>query len=325
MTRCGPLLLALGLATPAAADDLVVVAFGGAGGAATERYMADPFTDATGIPTRMAAYNGGQDGIRAQVAAGADVIAVEGADLGAACEQGLLVPLPDPPEDFLPPVSRCGWPIIVWASVVAFDRDRLDGEPATIADFFDLDRFPGKRGLRRRAYGAVEWALAADGVPLDRVYRTLATPEGQARAFAKLDTIRHAVVWFDTWSEPNDLLHAGEVVMSQSTNGRARLAGQAILWDAHLYDVDSWAVASGVDFDRAMRFIRFATEAEPLARRAAHLSYGPGRQASVALIDPDVREHLPTAHLDEGLRADAAFWADHGERLEARFAAWLRR
>ena len=44
----------------------------------------------------------------------------------------------------------------------------------------------------------MEWALIADGVPADEVYKVLATDEGQARAFAKLydDQERHRLLRF---------------------------------------------------------------------------------------------------------------------------------
>ena len=41
------------------------------------------------------------------------------------------------------------------------------------ADFFDLERFPGKRGLPKGARRNLEWALMADGVELNNIYQTL--------------------------------------------------------------------------------------------------------------------------------------------------------
>ncbi len=51
-------------------------------------------------------------------------------------------------------------------------------KPETIADFFDLETFPGRRGMRRVPAVNLEFALMADGVPRDEVYATLDTPEG---------------------------------------------------------------------------------------------------------------------------------------------------
>src|SRR3546814_14961578 len=65
-----------------------------------------------------------------------------------------------------------------------------DIKPSSLQDFFDLERFPGPRGLRRTPMTSLEWALLADGVPGDKVYSLLRTEAGVARAFAKLATIR---------------------------------------------------------------------------------------------------------------------------------------
>ena len=59
---------------------------------------------------------------------------------------------------------------------------------AQLTDLFDLQKFPGKRALRKNPFVNLEWALIADGVPTEDVYKVLGTPEGVDRAFAKLDT-----------------------------------------------------------------------------------------------------------------------------------------
>ena len=72
----------------------------------------------------------------------------------------------------------------------------------TIADFFDTEAFPGNRGLRKRPQVNMEWALMADGVPRGATStRCLRPKEGQERAFAKLETIKDDIVWYDSWSQ----------------------------------------------------------------------------------------------------------------------------
>ena len=74
---------------------------------------------------------------------------------------------------------------------IAFDNGAFaNGKPATLNDFFDLQRFPGPRGLRDSGpkYN-LELALMADGIPSWQVYSVLTTRAGANRAFAKLDTI----------------------------------------------------------------------------------------------------------------------------------------
>ena len=89
-----------------------------------------------------------------------------------------------------------------------------------MADFFDTDAYPGKRGMRKNPKVTLEFALIADGVPTDQVYDVLSTEEGVARAFAKLDTIKDDIVWWEAGAQPPQLLADGEVVFSTAWNGR---------------------------------------------------------------------------------------------------------
>ena len=145
-----------------------------------------------------------------------------------------------------------------------------------MADFFDLENFPGKRGLRRGPKPNLEMALMADGVPADYVYIVLSTEEGVDRAFAKLDTIKDSVVWWEAGAQPPQLLADGEVVMTTAYNGRIFNAVAAegkpftIVWDGQVYDIDLWAIPKGApNKDLAMEFMVFSTETEQLAAQAS--------------------------------------------------------
>ena len=74
-----------------------------------------------------------------------------------------------------------------------------------LSDFFNLDAFPGKRGLRKSPKANLEMALAADGVASADIYEVLGTDEGVDRAFAKLDTIKDSVIW---WKQARSLTTA---------------------------------------------------------------------------------------------------------------------
>jgi putative spermidine/putrescine transport system substrate-binding protein len=202
-------------------------------------------------------------------------------------------------------------------------------EPRTIADFFNTKDFPGKRALRKRPQVNLEWALIADDVPPDQVYDVLATPEGQDRAFAKLDTIKNDIVWFDSWSQAPQLLNDGDAVMVHAPNGRIYSAIATdkkpfkIVWDHNIYDFDVWSIVRGTpNLEKAMEFVAFATGSKPLAGMA-DVAYGPTRKSSTPYVDPEVSPDLPTAHLDKGIRADDIFWADFGDSVGERFNEWL--
>lgn len=339
--------LFLSMSPPAYAEDsLTAVSFGGAYGAAQKKHMIDPFVAKTGTKILFEDYSGGIAEIKAQVKAGNitwDLVDIEVIDLERACSEGLLEvidPSKLPPgddgtpamKDFIPNAiaNECGVGNIVWSVVFAYNKSTIGGKaPKTIKDFFDTKNFPGKRAMRKRPQVNMEWALIADGVAPADVYKMLETDAGQKRAFAKLATIKGDLVWFDSWSQAPQLLNDGGAVMVQSANGRIFDSIQkekkpfVIVWDSHIYDLDVWAIVKGSKKkDLALKFIAFATGTKPLAGMP-DVAYGPTRKSSNALVDKAVVPHLPTSHLDEGLKASGLFWADYGESLGEKFNEWL--
>jgi putative spermidine/putrescine transport system substrate-binding protein len=338
----------LGTASFAASaeETLTVVSWGGAYGAAQQKHVIDPFEKETGTKVLFEDYTGGVAEIKAQVESGNiqwDVVDFEVIDLARACSEGLLEIIPRdilpagidgvPAEkDFIPEAlaSECAVGNIVWSVVFAYNEKTIgDTKAASITDFFDTSKIPGKRALRKRPQVNMEWALLADGVASEDVYELLSTPEGQARAFAKLDTIKQDIVWFDSWSQAPQLLNDGGAVLVQSANGRFYDAIRqekkpfVIVWDGHVYDLDAWAIVKGSEKkDLALKFIAFATGSTPLAGMP-DVAYGPTRKSSMPLADQSAAPHLPTAHLDKGMQAGSDFWADYGESLGEKFNEWL--
>lgn len=345
----GPaLLLGLVLSVNAQAQNktLTVVSFGGAYGAAQQKHQIDPYMKETGNKVLFQNYTGGVAEMKAQIESGKiqwDVVDIETIDLERACAEGLLEVIPrdillkgadgtPAEEDFIPEAleNECGVGEIVWSTVYAYnDKTIGDKKPSTINDLFDLKAFPGKRALRKRAQVNLEWALLADGVDPDKVYEELATPEGQDRAFAKLDTIKNDIVWFDSWSQAPQLLNDGGAIMVQSANGRffdaIKKEGKpfTLVWDGNLYDLDAWGILKGTpNLKEALNFVAFTTSTKALAG-FQDVAYGPPRKSSMALVDKDVIDHLPSSHVDEGIKADGIFWADYGESLGEKFNEWL--
>ncbi len=169
-------------------------------------------------------YGGGIAEIKAQVESGNvtwDLVDVELSDAIRACDEGLLEPIdhsiltPAPDgtpavEDFLPgTLFDCAVANIVWSSVYVYDTTKVRNWNSANQDvliFSILPHIPGKRGMRKSPKVTMEFALIADGVPVSEVYNVLGTEEGVARAFAKLDTIKDDVVWWEAGAQPPQLL-----------------------------------------------------------------------------------------------------------------------
>ena len=243
-------------------------------------------------------------------------------------------------KDFLPgTLHECGVATIIWSTIYAYDKTKFPGGgPKTMADFFDTKKFPGKRAMRKSPKPNLEFALIADGVPADDVYDVLSTAEGVDRAFAMLDRIKDDVLWWEAGAQPPQMLADGEVVMATAYNGRIFNAVATegkpfeIVWDGQVWDLDLWGIPKGAkNKAAALEFIKFSTDTQRLADQAAWISYGPARSSSIPLIGKHAEAgvpmgpHMPTApaNFKNALQNDFAWWADHQDELNERFAAWL--
>lgn len=329
---------------------LQVLTWGGAYEVAQEAAFFEPFEAETGVAIETLPYDGGTAALEDGAAGGVDVVDMLSADAGRACADGLLAPFdpeilapaPDgtpPAEDFIEGSFRpCSVAQLVYATVIAYDDRAFPGvKPERVADFFDLERFPGKRALQKRPTAVLEWALYAYGVPRQQIYDLLSTERGLDLAFRRLDEIREAIVWWSAGHEPPALLASGEVTMASGYNGRffdaqLREVPITVIWDGQLLDRNVWAVPAGSDDpELAEGFIRFATRAEPLAELANRISYGPARHSAQERIGLHretgiaMRDHLPTTprHLQSAIRQDHAWYARTADLRERRFEAWL--
>jgi putative spermidine/putrescine transport system substrate-binding protein len=105
----------------------------------------------------------------------------------------------------------------LFAHVLAWDTAAVSGTP-TLADFFDLKKYPGKRSIRKDPEPMLELALQADGVPMDKLY-----PLDVNRALKKITSIKDQVIFWETGSQSQTLLRDGEVVMGFLAHTRATL------------------------------------------------------------------------------------------------------
>ena len=342
MLMAGVAAIALSAAKPAAAEDqLTVVSWGGAYQESQREAFMKPFQKDSGTKITQEEYNGEIAKIRAMVESKSvtwDVVDVDTRTAIGGCAEGIFETVDwkklglDRSKFIGGDITDCTVPNIVYATVIAYDTTKLNPAPTKIADLFDLQKFPGKRGLQKDPFMNLEWALMADGVALKDVYTVLATPEGVDRAFKKLDTIKKDVVWWEAGAQPPQLLADGQVVMTSAWNGRIYDADKnsgkhfEIMWDAQGLDWDLWVIPKGDPrLDDAYKFIAFASGPEQMADQTHYISYGPANQDAIPHVDPAILPHLPTAteNMKNALLTDPVFWGDKGEELRQRFTAWL--
>jgi putative spermidine/putrescine transport system substrate-binding protein len=328
-------------AAPARAQqrDLTIVSWGGAYQDAQREVYFRPWMAAGGQRLLEETWDGGVGALRARIRSGAnswDLVQVEAEELLIGAEEGLFEPLDwdaiGGRDNYIPEaVGAFGVGAILYAVVLAWDRDRLREAPRGWADLFDTARIPGRRGLRRGPKATLEIALLADGVPPGQVYRVLATEAGTERAFRRLDGIRGEIAWWERGSQPPQWLATGEVALTTGCNGRIAVANAAdgrnlgIGWNQSLRAQGSWAIMRGSpNRDRALDFLRFAGQAEVQAELPPRIPYGVTARGAAALIHREVLQQLPTAPQNAGtaLEMDDRFWFANLDRLTRRFDAW---
>lgn len=345
------------LAVPAQAD-VTVASWGGAYTMSQQKAYSDTYAPG-GI--NWVNYNGGLGEVRAQVESGNvtwDIIDVLPHEARVGCDEGLFEELPrdvftpaadgtSMDDDIMVEVPNdCVVPQIFWSYVPFWQDGAFDGNaagnPSTIADFFDVANFPGKRGLHTWGNATIEMALMADGVAPEDVYDTLSTPEGVDRAFAKLDTIKDHVVFWSAGAEPLELVKSGEVSMSLAYNGRI---GAAVLsegapfvtnWDGQVLEEEWLAMIKGTpNADEALKFLIHASAPEQQAGQAKWITYAPMRKSGIEIIaanEPwfntgvDILPLMPNASealSQKHLFADPSWWSDNGDSISERFTAWM--
>lgn len=322
-----------------AQDTLSVMSFGGAYQEAQRKAVFETYTAETGAKIDEQEYGGEIAKIKAMIESGnttIDVVDVDAPTLLQGCDEGIFEKIDwaniGPQDDWIKgTTSECGVGTIVYATTLAYDGAKLADGPKTIKDLFDTTKFPGKRGLWKNPATNLEFALLADGVAPDQVYETLSTQAGADRAFAKLDTIKDSIVWWEAGAQAPQLLASGEVTMTTAWNGRIYNANKEgkdfrIVWDNQILDSNYWAIPKGAkNAEGSLAFIKYAVEPKVLAGITKYIPYGPVRKSAAEFVAPDDAKNLPTSpqNLTVSLTLDNGFWADNGDEIRKRFTTWL--
>ena len=216
-----------------------VIAFSN-GGSFTEgarKYVFDPFTKATNIKVIDVVADIAEPQVNAMVRAGKvdwDWIMVQSQNFPGMAAQGMFAPIDYTlwdPEALAgaPRAARRADSVVVGSSaqVLAYDSrayPNANNAPKTWADFWNVKKFPGPRGL----YGIdakrnVVFALLADGMAPENIWPL--TDEKLDRAFKKLDEIKpHITKWWVGGGEAPQLLINREYVMTSAFNNRMIIA-----------------------------------------------------------------------------------------------------
>ncbi|MCB1342537.1 MAG: ABC transporter substrate-binding protein [Pseudooceanicola sp.] len=306
--------LAAGLmATTALAQDkqVTIASWGGSFQEAQSKALFIPAAKATGIAVKEETY-GGMSDVRLQVSTGAvtlDIVASGSGSAARAGAEGLLEPLDYNVIDVSTfyPTLKSEYCVggDVFSTVYAWNTKTYgDAGPQSWADFWDVEKFPGKRAYRNKVAGALEPALMADGVAPEDVYKVLDSEEGIERAINKIRELKpHIDVFWTSGAQQAQLMKDGEVDMTTGWNGRfdnAAKDGAQVKYSFNqaLLDYDCFAIPKGApNKDTAMAFLAEISKAEYQDDLPKYITYGPTNKAAfdTGEITPEVAAMLPSS------------------------------
>jgi putative spermidine/putrescine transport system substrate-binding protein len=317
---------------------LVICNFGGYSQTVLEKAFFEPFEKATGIkcigtsPPRLPKLKAMVESQNIEW----DAVVLLDSWVERAATENLLEPIDyskmDKNDLFPDAAAEYGVGIFYFATGMAYNTEAYPPgkNPKTWAEFWDVKKFPGKRGMYKGAMEVLEFALLADGVPIDKIY-----PIDVDRAFKSLDKIKPYVsLWWRQGEEPVQALAQGEVNLSTAWLTRVLGAKKdgakiAAVLNQAILRLDMWAVPKGCKNKKeVMDFIAFTTEPTRQAALTNLLPYGPVSKKSFDYISKDMAKELFSAPENSSKMVllnpkGRKWWGENEAQVLERFQQWL--
>ena len=325
-----------GGAARAAEGEFIVANWGGDAIDAFQSAFGDGFAEASGLTVRTEGAAPTRGAMQAQAESGAilwDVADSDGATPIQLAQDGLVEPMDysiidkeklEPGAAFEHTV-----PPYYYSYVLTYDARRFgDDAPKTWADFWDVEKYPGKRTMTKWLGAAMEAALLADGVAPQDLY-----PLDMDRAMRKLEEIKpHVTSFWSSGAESQQLMRDGEATMGMLWHTRASLVERDTEGDVSwtfengLMTPSGWAVLKGnpAGARAAMEYIAFAQDPERQVELLRLMSNGPANPAAHALVPDELKRFDCSSpeNLARQVIMDMQWYADNGDEAFERFLAY---
>jgi putative spermidine/putrescine transport system substrate-binding protein len=315
----------------AAANELVFVNWGGDAMTAYDEAYGKAFLAEAGVTVKQDGSGPTEGAIAAQVESGKpswDIVDADPFSAQALGKKGLMEPIDYSIVDKSKFRPGFGWEYAAstyfFSYIIAYDASKFgDKVPTGMADFFDVEKFPGKRSLYKWGAGMWEAALLADGVAPEKLY-----PLDLKRAHDKIAAFKDNVVsYWGGGAESQSVLLNGEASMAIVWSTRAGLiekdSGGAVkfIWDQGLISPGAMGVLKGNPGgkDNAMKFIASSQDPKKQLVMFEKLGQGPANPAADALVPEDQKRLNPVdpENMKKQIALDMAWYeTNYGPALD---------
>ncbi len=214
--------------------------------------------------------------------------------------------------------------VLVWRKDVY-----KDNPPQNWGDFWDPEKFPGRRTLPRRTIDIVELALMGDGVDPASMY-----PIDVDRAIGAIKRIEpHIAKFWKGGNEPIQLLLSGEVDMAAVWVTRVvrQLEEDAeapldFTWNQHLMAQDVLAIPKGSKHVvAAQRYINFRLRSDVQGIMLNLAPIGPANSRAQKYVKKGRERFNPTSevNLPLGHFRDPSYWLENLKKIDAKVSEIL--
>ncbi|KUM36387.1 extracellular solute-binding protein [Arthrobacter sp. EpRS71] len=223
--------------------------------------------------------------------------------------------------------NKCGLPVLEWGAVLAYDKTKFgDNPPTSWADFFDTQKFPGKRCAPTSSQYNLEAASLASGVQPENLY-----PLDVTKAIAKYETIKQDTTFLTSSTQQVDTMLSGGAVMCMVYSPRAfdavnQGAKWDVVWPTALKVWDNLVILKGSkNADAAKKFLNWLsnnpdaqTKFEEIAPYGSTSSKGSDPQTSDLQ-----KQYLVSNHRTDGVALDNEWYAQYKDAAESQWRAAL--
>jgi putative spermidine/putrescine transport system substrate-binding protein len=217
-------------------------------------------------------------------------------------------------------------------NVIVCNLDEVKACPKTMAEFFDVEAFPGDRmfgGIG--AMMSVAAAQSAAGVPGDQI---TSEPPDLDQAFAKLEEVKPAIrVFWTSGDQQLQIMRSGEAAMGIMWSGRAyELVDEGmkleVNWDGGVYEPSYWAVVKDAPNEaQAFDLLEWiATNPDAQAQWAQELNYSVPNPKALESLPEDFAAKLADepSNFEQLVTPNFEWYAENTKELNSRYENFVR-